>query len=101
MMKSSIFPISSFCSVDHFVPKKLTDAMAVGHGDDIDCNDVNALSNRREVRRKQQHCRQGHRVSKLERNFHRTLLSLMRLVADAERGYTPIRRTSLTGVHAA
>ena len=101
MMKSSIFPISSFCSVDHFVPKKLTDAMAVGHGDDIDCNDVNALSNRREVRRKQQHCRQGHRVSKLDRNFHRTFLSLMILIADAERGYTPIRRTSLTGVHAA
>jgi hypothetical protein len=86
--------------VDHFVPEKLADAMTVGHCDDVDCYDVNALSDRREVRRKQQHCRQGHRVSELESNFHRTLLRLMILIEDAERGYTPIRRTSLTGVHA-
>src|SRR6204780_3332261 len=76
--------------VDHFVPEKLADAMALGHGDDIDCNDVDALSDRREVRQKQQHPRQEHRVSKLERNFHRVLLRLMMLIADAERGYTPI-----------
>jgi hypothetical protein len=39
--------------VDHFTAEKLADAMAVRHGDNIDCDDVDALGECREVRRQQ------------------------------------------------
>jgi hypothetical protein len=74
--------------------------MAVGHGDNIDGNDIDALSDRREVRRPQQHCRKWCRVPTHKRVFQKNFLSLLNLIEDVEQAHTPIRRTSLTGVHA-